>query len=330
MGCALCTAVILVQQLPLPTFAFTSGWFASDQYEGPLVLFTGDVFLGRAVERSLSRNPEKNVFSYLEPLLHLYSEVVVNFEAAVPENHQPTPDFGFQFSVSEASLNQLTNVVTAASLANNHSLDFGMAGYKHTRMALQAMLVSPFGHPRDNADYYVTNTEPRIAVIGLNQVGATVATSALTSLINRAHAEADYVVAYVHWGEEYTTEISPAQQQLTDFLVTEEVPLVIGHHPHVVQPIRKIDETVIIYSLGNTVFDQYFSKEVQEGLLTGIEATKSGLVLNLYPISSLSSPHQPQLLEDDLARVWLTQLADMSDDSLRSNIITGQIPLLSW
>mgnify|MGYP000854502472 FL=1 len=71
----------------------------------------------------------------------------------------------------------------------------------------------------------------------------------------------DIIIAQMHWGEEYRTTPSADQRRLADFLLRQGVRIVIGHHPHVVQPIvmeREGEEirNVVYYSLGNFISNQ--------------------------------------------------------------------------
>ena len=330
IGCALLAALTLYRQLPLPSLGFTAGWFAEVVEDKTLVLFSGDIFLGRAVERWLLADTTRRVFNNLDTLFAMYPEVIVNFEAAVPTIHQPTPDFGLQFSVTEELLEQLAPHVTAASLANNHSFDFGAAGYQNTMYALQQAGVRPFGHPHSaSATIHVTDTEPSVAIVGFNQLGTSLTQAAVATWYQEAQVHADYVVAYVHWGEEYTTDITPAQRTLATHLASAGFDVIIGHHPHVVQPVTFIDDTLVFYSLGNTVFDQYFSDEVQDGILTGLAIHDGDLGVHVYPISSRTSRHQPRLLVEEQRDDVLVDLANMSDESLQKAILTGFVPLPS-
>jgi poly-gamma-glutamate synthesis protein (capsule biosynthesis protein) len=326
--CALFAALSFYRQLPVPQFDFTFGIFQPAVRDQSLVLFTGDVFLGRAVERWLLSDNQRGVFVKSAPLLRAYPEVVINFEAAIPPMHQPTPDFGMQFSVSAELLGRLPSYVSAASLANNHSFDFGLDGYHNTVGALSEQGISPFGHPHTaSSTVYVTATEPRVAVVGLNQLGTVFSTEELTTLYQSAAKQADIVVAYVHWGNEYTIELTPAQQTLATELATIGYDIVIGHHPHVIQPVRRIGDTLVLYSLGNTVFDQYFSEAVQTGLLVGLAVSDGQLGLTLYPISSVGSVHQPVVLGGTARASALEALATMSAPMLLTDIKNGFIPL---
>jgi len=70
-------------------------------------------------------------------------------------------------------------------------------------------------------------------------------------------ARPDFILATLHWGNEYELTESPAQQKLADFLFSLGVDAVIGSHPHVVQPIRGSGTgSLVAYSLGNLISNQ--------------------------------------------------------------------------
>ena len=88
--------------------------------------------------------------------------------------------------------------------------------------------------------------------------------------IKTARNEADFVVAFAHWGDEYETEVSDNQRHLADIMAQAGADVVIGSHPHVVQETEVIGradggQTLVYYSLGNFVADQNRVKNGSSG-----------------------------------------------------------------
>ena len=77
----------------------------------------------------------------------------------------------------------------------------------------------------------------------------------------------DYLIVYAHWGNEYETTPTSQQTDLAHSFIDAGADFIIGSHPHVVQTKEEYKGKMIYYSLGNMVFDQYFSTETQKGLL---------------------------------------------------------------
>jgi len=87
-----------------------------------------------------------------------------------------------------------------------------------------------------------------------------------------ARKNADLVIVSLHWGNEYQMEPSAEQQVLASKLSRENVDLIIGHHPHVIQPMKSITrpdgkEMLIAYSLGNFVSAQDMANSMLEGMI---------------------------------------------------------------
>ena len=101
--------------------------------------------------------------------------------------------------------------------------------------------------------------------------------------VRRLDPLTDYVVVMPHWGVEYSRERTLTQQKLAHAWIDVGADLVVGSHPHVVEPIEVYKGRAIFYSLGNFVFDQGFSKQTQEGLGVGVSFKTDGVAFSLLP-----------------------------------------------
>jgi len=140
------------------------------------------------------------------------------------------------------------------------------------------------------------------------------------NIILKLKKEADLVVVNIHWGEEYKTQFSQKQQKIARGFIDSGADVVIGHHPHVVEGVEKYKGKYIFYSLGNFIFDQYFSDEVKTGLAIAVNFQKDDMSFELYPI--FSNFIQPSLLKDKKKSEFLKKL---SERSLGDNIFKIQI-----
>lgn len=95
--------------------------------------------------------------------------------------------------------------------------------------------------------------------------------------IERVKDKVDVLIVAMHWGVEYTNTPTAYEKDAAEFLASQGVNIVIGTHPHVVQPVTWIDDTLVIYSLGNFISaqtqDMNYNKMV--GLMTSLEITKT-------------------------------------------------------
>jgi poly-gamma-glutamate synthesis protein (capsule biosynthesis protein) len=89
----------------------------------------------------------------------------------------------------------------------------------------------------------------------------------VTEDVAAARAKADIVIPYFHWGIEYTKVPTKAQQTLARAAIDAGADMVLGNHPHWTQGIEEYKGKLIIYSMGNFVFDQDWSRPTMEGML---------------------------------------------------------------
>jgi len=291
------------------------------------ILFVGDLMLARDVERKMvNQGPNYPFQGFAIDTAKSYA--VANFESTIPEKHILTPNNTFQFSTK---VEYLTNVrqagFTHASLANNHSFDYGLAGYNHTISKMWDNDLIPFGHPTIVATSAVVILEvstQRVAIIGVNITFGQPNEASLKSILSYANSISDIQIVYLHWGNEYEENQSAAQRALALFLSNIGADLIIGHHPHVVQGVEVVNNTLVFYSLGNFIFDQYFSTLVQQGLAIELDF-KEKVSISLLPVTSMENRNQPRLMAEAERQSFLEALSLRSSPALRSQIQTGLI-----
>ena len=82
----------------------------------------------------------------------------------------------------------------------------------------------------------------------------------VTEDIDKVKDKVDFLIVAMHWGVEYTHEPTAYEKDMASYLASLGVNLIIGTHPHVIQPVTWIDDTLVIYSLGNFISAQYQNK----------------------------------------------------------------------
>ena len=99
--------------------------------------------------------------------------------------------------------------------------------------------------------------------------------------IDRVRDKVDVLIVAMHWGVEYTHEPTKYEKDMAEFLSDNGVDVIIGTHPHVVQPVTYIDDTLVIYSLGNFISAQYQNQgtctnyKCMVGAMTSFNITKT-------------------------------------------------------
>jgi poly-gamma-glutamate synthesis protein (capsule biosynthesis protein) len=292
------------------------------------IYFLGDVMLARDVERRILQAGNDYPFSNIS--FPEESFVVANFESASPLIHVPTPNNTFRFSTRQDLLPLLKSLgITHASLANNHAYDYGLPGYNETVTALWDNSVVPFGHPTQLAStsvQYLETASGTVSVLAIHTLFSVPDNNKLSALLSSMRETSDWQVVYVHWGQEYVSKPNQPERALAKKMIAEGVDLIVGHHPHVVQSIERIDGALVLYSLGNFIFDQYFSTEVQQGLVIKLSFA-NGPQIELQPVTSELVRIQPQYMDTETKTAFLTSLASSSDPVLAADIIKGILPL---
>ena len=95
--------------------------------------------------------------------------------------------------------------------------------------------------------------------------------------VGAARAAGEIPIVYAHWGIEYATTSPEYVRELARSFIDAGAELVVGSHPHVVEESEIYKGNTIYYSLGNFIFDQYFSEDVRNGLLLEAVFNSSGV-----------------------------------------------------
>lgn len=234
------------------------------------VLFVGDMMLDRNVYLLSERNGGSAYpFSAIEDIFKGSDLKVGNLEGPMTDNESlATKDMGTRFTINPSFAPELGSRFNALSLANNHTLDFGEDGLWQTRKNLHDNGIAYFGDYFNRGDNISTILEHDGIKIGIAGYHALSEKGLETTLIDikKLKETADVVIVMPHWGEEYKTVHNSSQEALAKKFIEAGADVVIGGHPHVIQDISIIEGKPVFWSLGNFIFDQYFSKETMEGL----------------------------------------------------------------
>ena len=227
------------------------------------VTFAGDCTLGTDInyenERSFNSRwqaEEGDATYFLRNVADLFGSddlTVVNMEGALTEGgERADKKFAFRGKPEYAKILSSASV-EAATLANNHSQDYGQTGYDDTIAALDAEGVQSFGYDRIA---YLDVKGVKVALIGSYfPEDSAENTKEMTDNIAAARAEgAQLVIVYVHWGQEHEYDITEGQQTAGRAAIDAGADLVVGSHPHVVQGWEVYQGRYIVYSLGNFCF----------------------------------------------------------------------------
>ena len=272
------------------------------------LMAVGDVMLARSIGRRIVRGgpgkPWTRVLDYFDQA----DLVLANLECTISARGTPWPkDFNFR-APPQAADSLVSAGIDVVTLANNHSLDYGVTAFEDTLNALDARGIAHVGGGLDEAAAHapliIERNGLRIAILGYvlafspeagmnmaqwaagpGKPGLSVATPAVVSReVAAVRPLVDVVLVTVHGGTEYSQGPNKKMRDFTQAAIAAGAALVIGHHPHVLQGYRRTGDTLIAYSLGGFVFD-YFTGRPNDTAILDVTLGPSGVEsLNWIPI----------------------------------------------
>lgn len=238
------------------------------------VLFVGDIMLDRYIRKQIQeyKSTDEFVNNFLTNLREVNSQydlVIANLEGPITENKSKTLNadgtFGkeliFTFPVSSVEILKSLNV-KVVSLANNHTNNFGLAGFLDTRKFLTSKEITYFGNPYNQAEYDLDNIycerDICLGLIGYNQFTLNNNPDLVIQEIHKLKVDSklDFIIVFAHFGEEYQLKANSTQVDYAHQWIDNGADLIIGAHPHVIQNTEIYKGKYIYYSLGNYIFDQ--------------------------------------------------------------------------
>ena len=293
------------------------------------LLFTGDMMFDREVEILMKKNGASYPFMGIGELVDGKDMVIGNLEGPVVKVPEDFPrsslTFNFMPQTGEALAGAKFNLV---SLANNHTGNRGDQGVLETREILKNNGIDFMGDAITCGNSSMFVKEDLVFLAFNKTYPQNCSDAELSKAVEtaRAYYPDGFVVVMMHWGEEYKPVNNAPQQKLGRQIIDSGADVVIGHHPHVAQNIEIYNNKPIFYSLGNFIFDQYFSRETQEGLTVGVEVYRDKVVYRLFPVDIGQS--QPHLMSEENRLKFLRRIAAYSDPALKEDISNGVLSII--
>lgn len=288
------------------------------QAEPVRLVFVGDVML--------DDGPGRTIQAGGDPLAHFAAALkdadftVGNLECPVATTGKALENKIYAFRARPQALEVLKDRFDALAVSNNHSGDYGQEAFVETLDRLDQAGIRHFGGGRNlaaaHAPLWVERKGLRIALLGYNEFKprsfeagadwpgiAWSEDSQVVADIRAARAAgADLVIPFMHWGWEREPQPSERQRQLARTMIDAGADLVIGGHPHITQGAEYYQGKLIVYSLGNFVFDGFETPETRRGWLLRLTVDRSGLI------------------------AWDTLAADMDNDGTPHPVPGAQTP----
>jgi poly-gamma-glutamate synthesis protein (capsule biosynthesis protein) len=288
------------------------------------LVLCGDVMLARKVRERARDNDDvswpfrKNLF------LTANADIAfANLESFFCANPKPAPaHLVFQLYPEQVEALKVAGF-DVLSLANNHANNVGREGMAFTLDLLQSNGIEPSGggHTLAEAHLPALVETPNLTVAFCSYTAAASLTASpespghtawgiahLRNDLSRAEEEADLVVVSLHAGDEYAPRENRLQRDFAHAAINAGADIVVGHHPHVLEPIEVYRGRLICYSLGNYVFDQPWNYDAMQSaavevLLRGVEPRRA----YIYPLQ-INAEYQPEPVDGPVADEILRRL----------------------
>ena len=294
------------------------------------ILFDDNYAVGNAFKNA-GNSAEGVVGQSLLEKMRAADIMMVNNEFPYSNGGTPTEGKTYTFRARPETASILNEMgVDIVGLANNHAYDYGEQALLDTMDTLDSVGVTYVGAGHDIEEashpvYYITSSGMRIAIICATQIerldnpdtkGATESSpgvfrclndSLLLEKVREAREKNAYVIVFIHWGTESTSEIDYLQVDQAKEIVDAGANLIVGAHPHVLQKIDYVNGVPVIYSLGNYIFN---SKTQDTGMILTTLHNDGVVNIQFVPaVQSGCSVYEPS--DDERLRI-LNEMATMS------------------
>lgn len=267
------------------------------------VIFAGDLMLGRGVAQAHADGNWDSALAFLTPELLGADLAFANLESPLTDAALLAAAYDLRASpevsavLAQAGFNLL-------SLANNHSFDAGPQGLEDTRHALKSAGIQALG-PQERPQFTQVN-RLTLAWYALDDTGQRLDIQQAREMLAGGRLRAHLQIVSIHWGSEGETAPNERQRQLAQRLASAGADLIVGHHPHVLQPVEWVwgagrgRPTLVAYSLGNALFDQGAPPAARYGALLKVTIGPLGvrdacaLPFQIDPRSWNTIPADPQ------------------------------------
>lgn len=275
--------------------------------------FVGDVMLDRGVKTSIYKN-----FSGDFDKIFAKADFLKDPDIMFANLEGPISDKGhnvgskYSFRMEPAAANAIKNSgIDIVSFANNHVGDYSTEAFADTlgRLKEANILYAGAGmnYPEASTATIIERNGTRIGYLAVSDVGPEWLKATdkapglllandpkLVANIAEAKKSVDVLIVSAHWGEEYKPHTT-RQEMLAKKMIDAGADIVVGSHPHVMQDVASYKDGLIIYSLGNFVFDQSFSSDTMQGLYEEVTINKDGVVSHKETTFKLNGSYQPYI-----------------------------------
>ncbi len=259
------------------------------------LVMVGDVMLADGPGQTIANGGDP--LALFDAALHSGDHTLGNLELPVATVGKPLESKIFSFRADPQVMRVLKGRFNALSVANNHSGDYGQEAFLETLQHLSTAGIAQVGGGRNLTEahkpLWIRQNGLAIAVLAYNEfkprsfeagpdwpgVAWSEDDRVVADIQAARRAGADVIIPFMHWGWERERQPTDRQRQLARLMIDAGADLVVGGHPHVTQGVDTYKGKLIVYSLGNFVFDSFENVPGgQTGWLLRLTLDKNGLL----------------------------------------------------
>ncbi|RSL32320.1 CapA family protein [Salibacterium salarium] len=279
-----------------------------DDHEPIDIILTGDVMFEWSLEETITAHGPHYPFEHVKKDIKKADYAVANLETAVTD-HDVAYKKIYNFKTEPENLDGLIDAgFDFVSLANNHTMDYKEEGLLDTIDALDASSLDYAGAGENKEEAFAPHTVElngeTIKLLAFSQVLPSIDWYAregqpgiasgyqeerVLNTIEEVEKGADYVLVYMHWGDENGYVPEEAARNYAEKMVDAGADAIVGAHPHVLQGFEFFDKKPVAYSLGNFLFPDY---------VEGANA-RTGLLNLTLDNGDVSMSFEPWFIEND-------------------------------
>ena len=260
------------------------------------LVMVGDALLHSSVYKDAYQNGTYDFSSQLElikPIIQNYDLAFYNQESILGGTEIGLSDYPTFNSPKEFGDTMIDAGFNLVSLANNHTLDRGEKAVINSCNYWKTKEVLSAGSYCSKEDAEQINIKEKNGIkytllaytYGTNGIKVPEGKEYLVNLysdekvksdIEKVRDKVDLLMVSMHWGTEYKNEPTETQKKQAEYLSSLGVDIIIGTHPHVIEPITYINDTLVIYSLGNFISAQSTNNDYNTmvELMTSVDIIK--------------------------------------------------------
>jgi poly-gamma-glutamate synthesis protein (capsule biosynthesis protein) len=292
----------------------------------------GDMALTDGVENQINKHGIESPFLKIKNFLKDGDIKFANLENVFCDNIKGIKNQAHLLRGKPENIFSITNAdFNIVSLANNHILDYGEDGLKKTISLLDThkILHTGAGTTLSMARQPVILDKKGIAfgflayaMKGIQSSSTNTAGAAwidyeqIKEDMLNLKAKVDHIIISLHAGIEFIDYPHPDHRKLCHKITDLGASLIIGHHPHVIQGIEKVNNCLIAYSLGNLIFDtmlmDYKTPYSQQSIMLKCKFNKKSIVNYEIIPTIINDNYQPEIADDNTREIILYRLNKIS------------------